>query len=368
MDIYWTSQISLAPTGSPELVKQHGVMVKGGMSPANLNIDLWLPAGFERPNIDPPGVNTLHVSPSDLELDDWAALFELDLYAEPRGMLVADVVGHVREQGYSRTDGQRVAPQSQFGFSELLAALDSDVDLVNNFRPDTIRSVRQRMTSLAGQRMFSTPGTSIRDILSPSRVSVLMLGRLPDALKKVLTAVLLRRLMRERKDASLAQKRLDLDPRVAPDERARLEHYVATSVPRSWVLLDEAHVLAAAEEPSVSRDALIRYAKEGRNSGLSLAIATQQPSALDARLMSQVETMIVHQLTSPRDAAVATQSMRSPAPSSVSIDGVSADPASLLRRLGQGLALVSSGNAPRLPRPIVCSIRPRVTAHGGYEA
>jgi DNA segregation ATPase FtsK/SpoIIIE-like protein len=132
--------------------------------------------------------------------------------------------------------------------------------------------------------------------------------------------------------------------------------------------MDEAHVLAGADEPSVARDALVKYAKEGRNYGLSLGLATQQPSALDARLMSQVETLIVHQLTAPRDAAVATQNMRSPEPTKIRVDGSDVDVATLLRRLGQGVAAFSCGNAPSLSRLCVLRIRPRVTAHGGYEA
>jgi hypothetical protein len=98
------------------------------------------------------------------------------------------------------------------------------------------------------------------------------------------------------------------------------------------------------------------------------AVATQQPSALDSRLMSQVETLIIHQLTSPRDAAIATENMRSPRPESVRVDGMESDVPGLLGRLSQGEAVFSCGNAPKLARLCVVAIRPRVSAHGGYEA
>ena len=35
---------------------------------------------------------------------------------------------------------------------------------------------------------------------------------------------------------------------------------------------------------------LIRYVREGRNYGLSFMVATQQPTALDSRLLAQVDT------------------------------------------------------------------------------
>jgi DNA segregation ATPase FtsK/SpoIIIE-like protein len=171
-----------------------------------------------------------------------------------------------------------------------------------------------------------------------------------------------------RRDASFAQKRLDLDSGLAAAEADRLRAFVQGSIPRTWILMDEAHVLVGTSEGSVARDALIKYAKEGRNYGLSLAVATQQPTALDPRLMSQAETLIVHQLTAPSDAGVATTNLRSPAPTSLKIDGDPATMDALLRRIGQGEAVFSCGNAPALQRICLAAIRPRVTAHGGYEA
>lgn len=368
MDIFWTSQIPLSSKSSAEISRQYELMRTSGLKPQDLAINVWIPAGFEKPEIDPAGVHPLHVRASDLELDDWSGLFEVDIFTEPRGMLIVDAVTHVSVQGYTRADGASVLPLTDYGFAELIACVADDVDIAANYRPDTIRSVRQRMTTYGSLPLFSGGTTPLSGLLRPFQVSVLMLARLPDALKRVLVAVLLRRLLRERGDASFAQKRLDLDSTLSPEESRRLHDVVERSVPRTWVLMDEAHVLAGTDEPSVARDAIIKYAKEGRNYGLSMALATQQPSALDARLMSQVETLLVHQLTAPKDAAVATQNMRSAEPLRIRVDGVDVDVPTLLRRLGQGTATFSCGNAPSLARLCVAAIRPRISAHGGYEA
>lgn len=368
MDIFWTSQIALSAEGSAEIVRQHALLQEEQLEPRPLAIDLWLPAGFENTAIDPPSIRSLRIRASNLELDDWAALFEVDIFGEPRGMLIADALAHVSRDGYAREDGTRVQPQTAFGFTELIACLQHDVDIAANYRPDTVRSIRQRFATYANLTLFSGEPTPLSEILKSSRVSVLMLARLPDALKRVLVAVLLKRIVRERREASFAQKRLDLQSGLQVEERRALSRVVETSVPRTWVLMDEAHVLAGTDEPSVARDALIRYAKEGRNYGLSLAVATQQPSALDSRLMSQVETLLVHQLTSPRDVTVAIQAMRSPMPTEVRIDGDTCEFDRLLRGLPQGVAAFSSGNAPALQRSCLVKVRPRVTAHGGYEA
>jgi len=368
MDIFWTSRIQLTETGSVEITKQYRAMTAAGYHSQPVAVDAWIPAGFESPQIDPAGLRLLQMQASDLELDDWAALFDVDIFNEPRGMLIADALMHVSRDGYTTSNGGRVQPVPNYSFADIVQCLDTDQDVLQNYRPETIRSIRQRMMSYAGLALFSGAGTPLTDLLQPFRVSVLMLARVPDALKKVIVAVLLKRILRVRRDASFAQKRLDLDSSLSADETARLREFVRTSIPRTWLLMDEAHVLAGTSEGSVARDALIKYAKEGRNYGLSLAVATQQPSALDPRLMSQTETLIVHQLTSPSDAAVATANLRSPAPSSLKIDGAAASLDMLLRRIRQGEAVFSCGNAPALQRICLAAIRPRVTAHGGYEA
>jgi hypothetical protein len=301
-------------------------------------------------------------------LDDWADLFGVDIYGEPRGMLIADLVSRVGMEGYTRSSGEEVPPRDQYTFNNLLDCLETAQDIISSYRDDTRRSVRQRMASYAGLNLFDGAGTPLASLLRPYRVSVLMLARVPDELKKVLVAVLLKRVLRERRDASFTQKRLDLDSRLNPYDRLKLSKLVDASIPRTWVLLDEAHVLAGVGEGSAAAEALIKYAKEGRNYGLSMAVATQQPSALDPRLTSQAETLIVHQLTAPADAAVATHNVRSPLPTKIKLGNAEGTVDMLLRRLEQGEMVFSCGNAPTLPRLCISMVRPRISAHGGYEA
>jgi len=186
MDIYWASAISLTKDGAPEVRKQYEVMRKRGFSGQDLNIDIWLPAGYENAEIDPAGIHPLRISPSDLSLDDWAALFEVDIYNEPRGMLIADAIQHVGSVGYQRQDGTGVAACEKFGFSELLACLQDDADVLANYQATTVRAIRQRMVTFSSLPLFQGDGTALSGVIRPYRTSVLMLARVPDALKKVI--------------------------------------------------------------------------------------------------------------------------------------------------------------------------------------
>ena len=65
---------------------------------------------------------------------------------------------------------------------------------------------------------------------------------------------------------------------------------------RVWLIVDEAHVLVPSGAQTAATDPVIDYVKRGRDAGLSLLFATQQPSAVDSRLMSQVDLTLTHTL------------------------------------------------------------------------
>jgi len=369
LDIFWTSALPLKASTIPELEKQYKRMAKARLEHVPVAVDLWVPAGYQNPEIDLPNTSVLRIAPSDLTADDWATLFEVDLVSEPRGMLLDELVRKVSLTGWLDVNGQRHVPMPVYSFAELVDCLDNDAGIVQAYVENTRRSIRQRLGTQAAQPLFQGAPTLLNELLKAGRVTVLMLGRLPDPTRRVLASTLARQIMRERRDASFARKRLDLDPNLTNDDRKRLSQVVENGLPRTWLLIDEAQVLVPSDERTLSGEALVKFAKEGRNYGLSLAVATQQPSAVDARLMSQVETLLVHQLTVKADIDVALRSVKSPLPEDIKIDG-SAEPAeNLIRVLEQGDALFSCANAGRvMTRACVVKMRPRVTAHGGYEA
>lgn len=369
LDIFWTSALALRGDGSQEIQKQHARMTAGRLDAVEVAVDVWVPAGFQQPAIDLPGTQTLHIAPSELGAEDWALLFEIDTISEPRGMLLEELVRKVATSGWHDSTGDFQVPLPVYDLQQLLRCLDDDPSIAANYERGTIRSIRQRLSTQAANPLFQGHPTSLSDLLQSGRVTVLMLGRLPDSSKQVLSSILARQIMRQRRDASFARKRLDLDANLPTSTREQLLELVEASVPRTWLLVDEAQVLVPAERRTISGDTLIKYAKEGRNYGLSLAVATQQPSAVDSRLMSQVETLLIHQLAAKSDIDIAIKSIKSPLPDEIRIDGSLASAEDLIRVLEQGSVLFSCANGGRaLTRACVFRVRPRVTAHGGYEA
>jgi hypothetical protein len=103
--------------------------------------------------------------------------------------------------------------------------------------------------------------------------------------------------------------------------------------------------------------------KRGRDAALSLIFATQQPSAVNSKLMSQVDLTITHTLGFESDisAAVARMPTRSTIEYEINNEKASSL-ADVIRSLSPGEAIVADGSSARV---FIAKIRPRLSAHGG---
>jgi len=170
-------------------------------------------------------------------------------------------------------------------------------------------------------------------------------------------------LLDARTEASEAEKHLTIRPDLSPEERAHIEASLAKTVPPAWVALDEAQNVLPSERRTAAGEMLVRFVREGRNYGLSFMVATQQPTALDSRLLAQVDTLIAHKLTVQGDIDYVRRNLKSNLPQEVRHANRVLALDDLLRSLDVGQALVSNTEA---ERAIIVDIRPRVSVHGGF--
>nr|WP_156779849.1 zonular occludens toxin domain-containing protein [Ammonifex degensii] len=75
------------------------------------------------------------------------------------------------------------------------------------------------------------------------------------------------------------------------------EFGLAQRVPRLWLVVDEAHQFVPGNADSLSREALVRWVKEGRQLNLGMVLVTQQPAAVSPEFLSQVDAVVAHRLT-----------------------------------------------------------------------
>ena len=366
LDIFWTSKFEPAETGPERVVEQFKLLKEWGLEPEKLAVDLWIPAGFKM-EADPADVKTFKIDVSDLDAADFASLLEVDLVQEVRGQLINEAYAKTAIEGWRR-GGKKVAPKSDFALADIIECVRYDDDIQADYQRESIRSVVQRLQAYSRYELMQGEGTPLERLVQPGRLTVLMLSRLSDDLRSVLAAVLIKKVMESRSRASFIAKRILTDPTLSKPQVRELEAKLANYVPRSWIAIDEAQNLIPSDRKTSAQETLVRLVKTGRNMGLSFIVTTQQPSAIDPRVMSQVDTLLSHQLTTRQDVDNVISNLKSAEPESITASNVEIGFPELLRSLGQGQAVVSTANqTPEVARAFVVNVRPRVSVHGGFE-
>jgi hypothetical protein len=380
MNVYLTmpfASVETFPEDSPEIKEIN----RWKLSPESIPITSFHPGGTAAP----VGIHSREITlrPSDLGAEEWCGLFEADPFADPLGHLITEVYGKVALDGYvDRRSGTPVPPNPGFSIQDLLAGLDHDNDL-QRYHRDTLEALRRRFQAIRRLPLFSDRGLDIRELVKPGQISVLLLRDLDQQLRAALVALIVKQVMElrgvseqeERLRAvhlSRAARLIASDPDEAERERQRAEECssrAARGLPRSWIIIDEAHNYVPATGVTPSRKPLKKYVDEGRNLGLSIVVATQNPAGLDPSLQRNADMLLVHALSRHDDIAAAEGMINTAAPAEVIVDTHHKFEGSkafenLVRQLPLGYALAATDRANRL---FPVRVRPRVTVHGGAD-
>lgn len=216
-------------------------------------------------------VSSLRINAADLTEEMWCDLFNLNIN-ELGGITLFKAVRNCRKKL-----GKDFLIPDIIGEATKLKALDV-----------TKEAVIRKMEMAMDWDLFETSHyREVSETLDPSMVNVLDLSVIDQGrygLRNLVVAVLSRVIFRQRTVARRAQA-LGLE----------------SPMPKVWMALDEAHNFCPAGKSSLSKEVIIRWAKEGRQPGLSLVVASQQPAAIDSEILTQCDLKIVHKITSKED-------------------------------------------------------------------
>jgi len=363
LNIYQYSALPVSKITDDSLRKKLSSKIAGfHLKETKISIGTYYPEGH-RQGFYTSRYKSFALDTSLMQPEDYAHIFEIDLFKDPTGHLLLAAFDAVKNSGYTYNsifrDGKEEA-----GLSELIEFLSEEANTSGNFERTTVRALRSRLQSLERDKLFSSTPTSVSSMLKAGEISILLLGHLEPSMRSLVAAILVRQLFHFRSKASEARKTIRLDSTISDDERVAAIETMAASPPRTLLCIDEAQGYAPPTKANPCTSVLIQYVKEGRNHGLSLAITSQQPSAIHSEVLSQIDCVIAHRLTVQSDIDAVIRSAKSRAPDKISSSTQLLALHQLLRELSQGQAYISHGDP---VRGFITEIRPRITAHGGIE-
>jgi uncharacterized protein len=358
---WMTAPVDSAAT-SPHVAEQARLLDSWGLDTVELDVDLWVPAGYE-------GRVTSRAKPfrirtPDMQIDDWAALLAVDVMQDPMGQLLSLVLDKVTRRGWITAAGEAHPAIADYRIADLVVCLREDSEIADDYAPETQRALRQRLTAYEASPLFGEHGTELTELLHPGRLSVLLLSGVPDDVRLVSIFLTIRKLLFARAQASEATKSRELGFAEDAADRERVDRILAAAPPKTWVVIDEAQNVFPSEKQTAASEILLRFVREGRNFGLSLAFTTQQPSAIDARITAQVDLLMAHTLTVSKDLTNVLANLKAREPRRVQLRGAALSMADAIRHLQTGQAFVSSVDG---ERSFFMDVRPRTSIHGGFE-
>ncbi len=360
LNIFWTLGEPLEGDDRRRFPTEWARLDAWRIQPIETRAIVFYPRGFGGATV-PAAYKEFALPPSSLDAQDWADLLEVDLFSDRVGQLMFDVHNKVSVEGWS--DGVESFPANvAYTITDLLGCVSRDKDIASYYSSETVRALGQRLKAVANIPFFSASEFELRDLLRPGAASVLLLNRLPDTLRSVLVSVLMRRILTERSEASEIQKQLKLSRSLTAAERDSMSQRLGQLIPPTIVALDEAQNVLPSERATKATQTIVKYVREGRNHGLSMIFTTQQPSAIDARILAQVDTILGHKLTIAADVRKFEDNQKTRNPDAVQLGGRSLGFSDWIRSLSQGQAIVSNTEE---DRNFVLDVRPRICPHGG---
>ncbi len=293
LGIFQWTDISLDTATDSDILKSQRATWRGwNLKAEELDVQVWLPKGT-RTNATPASHKEFAIRTSDFTADDWGYLLDLNIYQDRMGQLLNDAYIKVTLEGWKNNKGVH-PPKAAYSIEDLINCIKGDQELGESYQSETQRAVIQQLTTYYRNPLFEDQGTPLSEMLVPGRMNVLVMSRMSGPLRLVILSALIRRLMDERMVASEMEKHLVIRPDLKDEERKTIKEKLRASVPPTWIALDEAQNILPSEKKTTAGEMLIRYVREGRNYGLSFMVATQQPTAIDNRLLSQVDTILAH--------------------------------------------------------------------------
>lgn len=118
----------------------------------------------------------------------------------------------------------------------------------------------------------------------------------------------------------------------------------------TFIVIEEAHIFAPSTPNALSKNYVVKIAREGRKFGLGLCLITQRPTKLDQDVVSQAMTQIFKRMINPSDlkyVATVAEHLEDPRP---------------LRTLDETEAMITGIS---VPVPLLIVVGQRWTHHGG---
>jgi len=334
MGIYWTMKYPNQ--------KERDLLGKWDIKPKALDTTIFTPKGHFKEFKDKgiPTDRAFSIRPDELDIEDWVLTLGLERNSE-EGVLVERIITELKERCKS------------FSLEDIKKAIFDDLK-VSHKAKDLVTNM---FSNAEKWGLFDEKGTPINDLVKGGQVTVLdvsVYATMPGGwnIKSLVLGLVSKKLFTQRMIARRDEEFKDVHESVhyfADDSSKKLKY------PLVWLIVDEAHEFLPVKGKTAATDPLVTILREGRQPGISLVLASQQPGKIHTDVMTQADVIISHRITAKIDTDALGMLMQSYMRKGLDkyLDDLPKE---------QGAAIILDDNNERM---YPMRVRPRFTWHGG---
>jgi hypothetical protein len=279
MGIYWTMKY---PNH-----KEDNILKDWGLEGKGLDVQIFTPTGYFK-EYKEKGIPTDYpyaIKPADLNAADWVLTFKL-APNDPIAILLESTIDDLSKE------------KENYSIHDIIDILEHD----KSTEPYVVQGAINHFKNADNWGVFSTEGTKFEDLVIGGKVTVIDVScyaTVPNGweIKSLVIGLIAQKLFIDR----MASRKNEEYKAIQS-----AEHYFRTvesenSKPLVWLVIDEAHEFLPNTGKTTATDALVTILREGRQPGISLILATQQPGKIHTDVMTQSDIIISHRITARID-------------------------------------------------------------------
>lgn len=278
---------------------------------------------------------------NDIKIHDWLSFLNLNP-TEPTGVLLVKVFDNLLRE--------KIA----FDYPDIYERIKSE-----QANEEAKRSLISLIKMVENLKIFRKTGYDFKSLVKGGQISVLdisYLGRIAGFdVRNLILSVIARKLLSER----TLYTTLEMQAQANLIDGLNQEN-IDKDHPLVYMIIDEAHLFLPQNQKTLSSDVLIDWIKLGRHPGLSLIMATQEPSALHETAIRQSDILLAHNVTANDDIAALGKAKQSFMSGSKDIQKIVST-----MEFKKGLAVLFDDKTRKIE---MIKVRPRMTLHAGMDA
>ncbi|MFH1325655.1 MAG: DUF87 domain-containing protein [archaeon] len=331
MGIYWTMKFSNE--------KDRELLSEWDLKSKNSPVKIFVPSGHYDDYVEKgiPVDSKFALDVSEMNSEDWTITFGLSII-HPVSVLIERVISKLKKKG-------------KFNIRDIISNLENEEQTSREIKNSAMGLFEAAQTW--GIFAEKDESTKIKELVNGGTTTILDLSIYNSVgafnVRAMVISLISRKIFNQRMNA---RKKEEVE---SVSKGWTLSSPVEKEEPLVWMFIDEVHEFLPLNEKTSATDALVQLLREGRQPGISLVLATQQPGQVHRDVMTQSDIVIAHRVTSQPDLEALNYIMQSYLLES--IKKYMDDLPDL-----KGSAIILDDNSERI-YPI--QIRPRFTWHGG---